>query len=117
MNSRASPPHAKRYGSVVRYYIDEGMSGRTSERPAFIDMRRDAKSRRFDALIVHKFDRFARNRTNALAIKSLLRHDYGIKVIVRNNMNSSNLLWHVCGLKMVMLRHYHFGQTIISQLG
>jgi hypothetical protein len=27
-----------------------------------------------------KFDRFARNRTDALAIKLLLRHDYGVKV-------------------------------------
>ena len=35
---------------------------------------------KFDALIVHKFDRFARNRTDALAIKSLLRRDYNIKV-------------------------------------
>ena len=30
--------------------------------------------------MVHKFDRFARNRTDALAIKSLLRYDYGVKV-------------------------------------
>lgn len=29
---------------------------------------------------MHKFDRFARNRTDALAVKSLLRYDYGIKV-------------------------------------
>ncbi len=35
---------------------------------------------KFDALVVHKFDRFARNRTDALAIKSLLRYDYGVKV-------------------------------------
>src|SRR3990172_9062139 len=43
-------------------------------------MRRDAKHNKFDAIVVHKFDRFARNRTDALAIKSLLRQDYGIKV-------------------------------------
>ncbi len=61
-------------------YVDEGSSGRTADRPAFKDMRRDARKRKFDAIIVHKFDRFARNRTESLAIKSLLRHDYGIKV-------------------------------------
>ncbi len=49
-------------------------------RPAFKRLRRDARNRKFDAIIVHKFDRFARNRTESLAIKSLLRHDYGIKV-------------------------------------
>ena len=67
-------------GIVAKVYIDEGHSGRTADRPAFKEMRRDARKRRFDAVIVHKFDRFARNRTDALAIKSLLRHDYGIKV-------------------------------------
>src|SRR3989304_4907198 len=43
-------------------------------------MRQDARKGRFDALVVHKFDRFARNRTDALAIKSLLRYDYGVKI-------------------------------------
>ncbi len=67
-------------GKIVHYYIDEAQSGRTADRPEFLNMRRDSKKRKFDAVIVHKFDRFARNRTDALAIKSLLRHDYGIKV-------------------------------------
>lgn len=67
-------------GTLVETYVDEGHSGRTSERPAFIQMRGDARKGKFDAIVVHKFDRFARNRTDALAIKSLLRHDYGIKV-------------------------------------
>ena len=40
-----------------------------------------ARNGKFDAVVVHKFDRFARNRTDALAIKSLLRYDYKIKVL------------------------------------
>lgn len=67
-------------GVLVKVYADEGKSGRTAERPGFLRMRRDARKGKFDALVVHKFDRFARNRTDALAIKSLLRYDYGIKV-------------------------------------
>lgn len=67
-------------GKVVHYYIDEAQSGRSADRPEFVNLRRDAKNKKFDAIIVHKFDRFARNRTESLAIKSLLRHDYGIKV-------------------------------------
>lgn len=66
-------------GIVSQVYSDEH-TGRTADRPAFKRLRRDARQRKFDAVIVHKFDRFARNRTDALAIKSLLRHDYGIKV-------------------------------------
>lgn len=68
-------------GQLVQIYIDEAQSGRTSERPAFQQMRQDARKGKFDALVVHKFDRFARNRTDALAIKSLLRYDYNIKVL------------------------------------
>jgi site-specific DNA recombinase len=67
-------------GILAQVYVDEGHSGRTSERPAFKRLRRDGRQRKYDAIIVHKFDRFARNRTESLAIKSLLRHDYGIKV-------------------------------------
>ena len=67
-------------GILVKVYTDEGKSGRTADRPAFKEMRKDARRKKFDAIIVHKFDRFARNRTDALAVKSLLRHDYGIKV-------------------------------------
>ncbi len=67
-------------GTLVSYYVDEAKSGRTADRPEFLRMRRDAKKKKFDAIVVHKFDRFARNRTDALAIKSLLRHEYGIKV-------------------------------------
>ncbi|MCP4416284.1 MAG: recombinase family protein [Chloroflexi bacterium] len=68
-------------GILSQVYVDEGHSGRTANRPEFKRMRQDARKRKFDAVIVHKFDRFARNRTDALAIKSLLRHDYGIKIL------------------------------------
>ncbi len=67
-------------GRLVKVYVDEAQSGRSADRPEFQALRRDAKKNSFDAIVVHKFDRFARNRTDALAIKSLLRHDYGIKV-------------------------------------
>ncbi|MCB8978652.1 MAG: recombinase family protein [Ardenticatenaceae bacterium] len=67
-------------GILAKTYIDEAKSGRSIDRPAFQKMRRDARKGKFDALVVHKFDRFARNRTESLAIKSLLRCDYGVKV-------------------------------------
>ena len=68
-------------GVLVKTYVDEGESGRKADRPGFQQMRRDARKKQFDAVVVHKFDRFARNRTDALAIKSLLRYNYGIKVL------------------------------------
>lgn len=65
-------------------YIDEGISGRKAEkRPAFMRMIADAKNKNkpFDVILVHKFDRFARNREDSVVYKSLLRKQCGIKVI------------------------------------
>jgi len=69
-----------RGGVLTRVYKDEAQSGRTSDRPAFQELRKDARAKKYDAIVVHKFDRFARNRTDALAVKTLLRHDFGIKI-------------------------------------
>ena len=65
-------------------YIDEGKSGRKAEkRPEFMKMIGSAKTKPapFDVILVHKFDRFARNRTDSVVYKSLLQKEYGIKVI------------------------------------
>lgn len=65
-------------------YIDEGISGRKAEkRPAFMKMIATAKSKNkpFDAILVHKFDRFARSREDSVVYKSLLRNKCGVKVI------------------------------------
>lgn len=67
-------------GALVKVYSEEGESATTTNRTEFQKMRLDARNGKFDALIVHKLDRFARNRTDSLAIKSLLRYDYKIKV-------------------------------------
>jgi hypothetical protein len=66
-------------GTVVKVYADEGESAVTADRTMFQQMRIDARKGKFDAIIVHKFDRFARNRYDALAIKSLFRYDYKTK--------------------------------------
>lgn len=65
-------------------YVDEGFSGRSAnKRPAFMRMVGAAKGKPkpFDVILVHKFDRFARNREDSVVYKSLLRSKCGIKVI------------------------------------
>lgn len=65
-------------------FSDEGISGRKAEkRPAFMEMIKQAKSKpkKFDLILVHKFDRFARNREDSVVYKSLLKKEYGIPVI------------------------------------
>ncbi len=69
-------------GKLVETYIDEAESGRTmNNRNDFMRMRQDARNKRFDALVVAKFDRLNRNRMDAIAVKSLLRRDLGILVL------------------------------------
>lgn len=65
-------------------YKDEGISGRKAEkRPAFMGMIKTAKSKpkKFDVILVHKFDRFSRNREDSIVYKSLLKKECGINVI------------------------------------
>ncbi len=66
--------HAARQGwQVVAEFVDAGYSARTDNRPQFKAMIAEAKARRFDIILVHKFDRFARSREHSVTYKALLR--------------------------------------------
>lgn len=60
---------------LVHEYIDAGKSAKTDERPEFQRMVAIAKrpNRGFDAIIVHKIDRFSRNRDDHVIYKTLLK--------------------------------------------
>lgn len=65
-------------------YIDEGISGKnTKNRSQFNLMIRTAKCKPkpFDAILLWKFSRFARNREDSVVYKSMLRKQMGIDVI------------------------------------
>jgi DNA invertase Pin-like site-specific DNA recombinase len=60
----------RRQWEVVDEYIDAGVSGSKDSRPELNRLMADAKRRKFDAVIVYRFDRFARSTrhlVNALA--------------------------------------------------
>jgi DNA invertase Pin-like site-specific DNA recombinase len=84
---RAINEYCARNGYVLpqsNVFADEGISGKTAaKRPAFQRMVALAKSKDkpFDAIVVHRFDRFARSREDSIVYKSLLRKEYGVKVI------------------------------------
>lgn len=61
--------------TLVHEYIDAGKSAKTDERPEFQRMIAAAKkiNKDFNAIIVHKFDRFSRNRDDHVIYKSLLK--------------------------------------------
>lgn len=65
-------------------FIDEGISGKsTQKRASFNQMIAMAKlkPKPFDAILVWKFSRFARNREDSIVYKSMLRKELGIDVI------------------------------------
>jgi len=70
---------------VVKEYIDEAESGRSIDRPGFKQMIVAARQKPvpFEAILVWKLSRFARNREDSIIYKSLLRKQ-GIQVISIN---------------------------------
>jgi site-specific DNA recombinase len=60
---RAIKEYAAREGyNIIRIYADEAKSATTDQRPQFLQMMKDAESGLFQAVIVHKLDRFSRDR-------------------------------------------------------
>lgn len=78
----------KRY-SLVKVFIDEALTGTTDNRPEFLRMVQESENKSFDAILVHKLDRFARNRYDSAFYKHRLKTN-GVKVIsVRENFDDS----------------------------
>ncbi len=64
-------------------FIDNGISGKSAlKRPAFLSMIKlsRVKPRPFDVVLIHKYDRFARNKEDSVLYKALLKKS-GIRVI------------------------------------
>lgn len=64
---------------IVGRYVDEAYSATTDKRPQFQQMIADSNKREFDILLVHKLDRFARNRYDSSLYKQKLRKN-GVKL-------------------------------------
>ncbi len=72
--------HAQGNGwEVVKEFVDAGESARTDKRPEFQKMITAARNKEFDVILVHKFDRFARNDYDFITYENELE-DLGIIV-------------------------------------
>ena len=58
---------------IVKRYVDQAYSATTDKRPQFQQMIADASNKEFDIVLVHKLDRFARNRYDSSLYKQKLR--------------------------------------------
>lgn len=81
---------AERNGyTVIGEYIDRALTGTKDARPDFQRMIRDAERRQFEAVIVWKLDRFARNRYDSAIYKARLKK-CGVRVVsVMENITDS----------------------------
>ena len=67
--------------NLVSEYIDAAISGRsTDKREQFLKMITDSEKRLFDIVIVHKYDRFARNAHDQVVYENILRNN-GVELI------------------------------------
>lgn len=58
---------------IVKRYVDEAYSATTDKRPQFQEMISDSCNKEFEIVLVHKLDRFARNRYDSSLYKQKLR--------------------------------------------
>lgn len=77
---RAIKDYCDRKGwTIVHEYIDEAKTGTNDNREHFQEMIADAACNNFQGVIVHKFDRFSRDKYDNAIYKRELRN-YGIRV-------------------------------------
>lgn len=75
--------------TIVGIYADHAMTGRNDHRPDFLRMIADSESGKFEAVIVWKLDRFARNRYDSAIYKAKLKKN-GVKIIsAKENITDS----------------------------
>ena len=88
--TRAILEYCKRKNyNVVSEYYDRAKSATTDKRPEFQKMIKDSENGYFDIVLVHKLDRFARNKYDSALYKKKLKNN-GVKVVsVTENLDDS----------------------------
>jgi site-specific DNA recombinase len=87
---RAIYEYAGRNGmTIVHEYIDRAKSATSADRPEFQRMIRDSANKGFEIVIVHKLDRFARNRFDSAHYKHALKRNGVVLRSVVENLDDS----------------------------
>ena len=87
---RACEEYAKRKNlQIVAHYTDSAKSGTNSERESFLKMIEDSAKSQFKFLIIHKLDRFSRDKFDAVTFKRKLKMN-GVTILsVTENLDNS----------------------------
>ena len=75
---------------LIRFYKDEAISGTSiKDRESFLEMISDSKNGEFELVIVHKYDRFARNQYDHAIFEKKLNGNNVLLVSVLEELNDS----------------------------
>jgi len=87
---RACEEHAQRNGmQIVKTYIDRAKSATSDRRPEFQKMIEDSSKDVFSTIIIHKLDRFSRDKYDSAKYKRKLKQN-GVKLVsVTENLDGS----------------------------
>ena len=77
---------------VYKEYSDQGISGTKDKRPALDEMMADAKKRKFDAVLVWRFDRFARSTKHLITALEEFCHLNIAFISYQENIDTSSPL-------------------------
>lgn len=104
---RALREYCKReHIEIYKEYTDEGISGQKLERPAFQDMLSAAYDGKFNLILVHKFDRFARKIEISRNIKTSL-HKANVNIVsITEPIEDSPMGFFMEGLHELMAEYY-----------
>ena len=75
--------------TVIKIYTDEAKSATTDDRPQFQQMIKDSSTGMFDMVIVHKLDRFSRDRYDSAFYKRELKKNKVRLISVLENLDDS----------------------------
>ncbi len=87
---RAMEEYCKQHNYIiVERYVDEAKTATNDKRNSFQKMIADSSNKTFDIVLVHKLDRFARNRYDSAIYKRELRKNGVMVYSVLENLNDS----------------------------
>lgn len=75
--------------TLVDIYADEAKSATSDQRPQFQKMIKDAESGAFEVVLVHKLDRFARDRYDSMHYRRILKHHNIALISITENLDGS----------------------------
>jgi len=113
--------YAKHRGwAVHRVYTDHGFSGASEKRPALDELLRDTRKRKFDVVLVWKFDRFARSLRQLVSALELFRK-FGIDFVsateaIDTSLPSGELVFQIFGA-IAQFERALIGERVRAGLG